>query len=365
MRFEIKWVKWILLLTAFCIVQCMLSGCAVVGPASISQGRMSYAEAINKTEDQQMLLSIVKGRYRESATLLTVNSVAANMRFRASADAEFAIGAEKHIDELVPLSTGIAYEENPTITYSPVRGEEYIRQLMSPVPLDILMLTLRSMTDSDHLLLLLVNRVNDLRNPDFLDAVSAESSQKFKRFVELFNELHSPGILDLLKNPQADVVFDLLISDYAPDYSAKVTEFLELLDVPMPADESKPIVIPVSFAIRTKGAQGIGIITRSTFDLVEIMRASIVVPQEHADAGLTCEYPPMGLPGEGIRINSSREKPNDMSLAVKYRDYWFCIDETDQITKGAFLLLRSFWSISITNSDIQNDAPVLTIPVSR
>ena len=39
-----------------------LSGCAIVGPRSISMGRADYNEAINRTEDEQMLLSIVKGR---------------------------------------------------------------------------------------------------------------------------------------------------------------------------------------------------------------------------------------------------------------------------------------------------------------
>jgi hypothetical protein len=138
-----------------------------------------------------------------------------------------------------------------------------------------------------------------------------------------------------------------------------------LLDLSIPADESKDIIIPAYFAVQTRKLWGIGITTRSTYDLIEILRATIEVPQEHARVGLTINYPPMGLPGQGIRIISSREKPKRMSMAVKYRGYWFYIDETDQRTKALFRVLRTFWSISIAASADQRAAPVLTIPVSQ
>jgi len=73
----------------------------------------------------------------------------------------------------------------------------------------------------------------------------------------------------------------------------------------------------------------------------------------------------MGLPGKDIRIISSTERPNGMSLAVKYRGYWFYIDETDQCTKGFFRTLRWFWSVSISESVDKSAAPVLTIPVGQ
>ena len=59
----------------------VLCGCAVVGPTSISMGRADYNEAINKTDDAQMLMSIVRGRYGETFSLLAVTGVAANVRF--------------------------------------------------------------------------------------------------------------------------------------------------------------------------------------------------------------------------------------------------------------------------------------------
>jgi hypothetical protein len=356
----------VLSLTTLCLVLWVLSGCAVVGPSSISHGRADYNEAINRTEDEQLLLSLVRGRYGETTSLLAVSGVAANVRFAANAGAEVGWGpSENYQTNLVPFSGGLAYEENPTITYAPVQGEQYFRQLMSPIPLDLLLLTARSITPEDQLFTMLVNRINDLRNPDFLDGPSAEPDPRFIRFVELLTELHKAGVLDLVKDPRKETSFNVMISGYAPRYAKKVVELLHLLDLPIPADEAKEIVIPAYFALRTGREWGIGITTRSTFDLIEILRAAVEVPQEHANIGLTMKYPPMGLPGRDIRIVSSSDRPKGMSMSVKYRGYWFHIDETDQRTKFFFRYLRTFWSVSIAAAADRGAEPVLTLPVSR
>jgi hypothetical protein len=118
-------------LTTLCFVLFALSGCAVVGPKSISMGRADYNEAINRTEDEQMLPSIVKGRHGETFSLLAVSGVAANVRFGTNAGVEVGWGSkENYAGNLVPFSGGLAYEENPTITYAPVQGEHYLRQFL-------------------------------------------------------------------------------------------------------------------------------------------------------------------------------------------------------------------------------------------
>jgi hypothetical protein len=213
---------------------------------------------------------------------------------------------------------------------------------------------------------LLVNRINDLQNPDFLPAPSAKPDPQFVRYVELATELRKAGVLQWVKDPREEVEFDVVISGYAPEYSQTVREYLALLGLPMTADESQDIVLPVYFALKGKELGGIGISTRSTLDLIEILRAAIELPQKHNRPGLAINYPPMGLAGKDIRIRSSADKPKTASLSVKYRGYWFYIDETDQPTKLFFRAVRLFWSVSIASSaDPRTAAPVLTIPVSN
>jgi len=345
----------------------VLWGCAVVGPTSISMGRADYNEAINKTDGAQMLMSIVRGRYGESFSLLAVTGVAANVSFGTNAGVNVGFGPdENYAGNLVPFSGGFAYEENPTITYAPVQGAQYVRQLLTPIPLDIILLLLRAMPEPGPILTLLVDQINDLQNPDFLPAPSAVPDPRFLRHVELVTELLKAGIMQWAEDPRKEVGFDILISGYAPEYAPTVREYLALLGLPMPADESKDIVLPVYFAVNGRQLGGIGISTRSTIDLIELLRAAIEIPPAHNRPGLTVNYPPRGLAGKDIRIHSSKDKPKTASLAVKYRGHWFYIEETDQPTKLFFRSMSLFWSVSIASSaDARTAAPVLTIPVSK
>jgi hypothetical protein len=329
-------------------------------------GRADYNEAINRTEDEQMLLSIVKDRYGETFSLLAVSGVAANVRFGTNAGVQAGFGpSENYAGNIVPFSGGLAYEENPTITYAPVQGEQYLRHFLSPIPLDLLVLIMRSVTNSGTYLTVFINKINDMRNPDFLDVQSAESGFRFQRFVELSEELNKAGVIQWLANPKKEVAFDILIAGYAPAYTAKVFEYLTLLGLPMPTDESKDIVLPVYFAVKRRELDGISISTRSTFDLIEILRAAIEIPQEHAGAGLARNYPTTGLAGKNLHIHASKDEPKRAAVAAKHRGYWFYIDETDMQTKLFYVATRTLWSISIAAASDQSAAPVLTIPVSR
>ena len=109
-------------------------GCAVVGPQSITAGRGVYTEVINRTEDEQILNGLVRLRYDETFGMISVASVTASLRFRAQAATNIGIGdSDNYAGNLVPLSAGVAYEENPTISYVPLSGEDFMRQMLSPV----------------------------------------------------------------------------------------------------------------------------------------------------------------------------------------------------------------------------------------
>ena len=357
----------VLVLIVLCSVLGTLSACSVVGPRSISMGRADYNVAINRTEDEQMLLSIVKGRYGETFSLLAVSGVAANVRFSAKAGAEAGIGPSGNYDgNLVPFSAGLAYEENPTITYAPVQGEKYMRQLMSPIPLNMLVLLSRAAISRVNYLTLLVNRINNMGNPDFLEAPSAVPDPRFQRFVEISEELDQAGVIQFVEDPRKEVQFNILITCYAPAFSEKVRAYLALLGLPMPVEESKDIILPVYFGVKGEGLGAIAISTRSTFDLIEILRAAVEIPQEHAGAGgVALNYPPPGLAGKNIHIHASENRPKGAVLVVKHRGYWFYIDDTDVPTKLFYHLVRTLWSVNIAAAGAQHAAPVLTIPVSR
>jgi hypothetical protein len=343
-----------------------IGGCANVGPRSISMGRASYNEAINRTEDEQMLLSIVKGRYGETFSLLAVNGVAANVSFGSAANVQAGVGNDDYyMGNLVPFSGGVAYEENPTITYSPVHGDRYLRELFSPVPLDILILLVRNQTFAASPLAILANRVNTIQNPDFLHSPSAQPDPRFARFLELHKELNQAGIMQVVVDLQEEERFNILITGYAPDWADQVLEYHSLLELAAPEGTAEDIIVPLYAGVKGRDPKGIAISPRSTYDLIQIMKAAIDIPKEHLDEGLAMTFPPLGPVGQKVHVHSSKSKPKRAFIAVKHRDYWFYIDDADMQTKLYYQLVRTLWSTSISSAANHKAAPVLTIPVSR
>ena len=156
---------------------------------------------------------------------------------------------------------------------------------MSPIPLDMLVLMSRAAISRANHLTLLTNRINNMGNPDFLEAPSAVPDPRFQRFVEISEELDQAGVIQFVEDPRKEVQFNILITGYSPAFSEKVRAYLALLGLPMPVEESKNMILPVYFGVKGERSGGIAISTRSTFDLIEILRAAVEIPQEHAGAG--------------------------------------------------------------------------------
>ncbi len=366
MRFYEHGSKWKFTVALSGFILWALSGCSTVGPATISGGRAAYNEALKRTNEQQMLMAVVNRRYGEGTSLLAVSNVTANVRFSANAGFQVGYGSSSSYEgNLVPFGGGFAYEENPTITYTPVQGVKYLRQILKPMPLDILLLYLDSSYQSGIPLLMLAKRVNGISNPDFLPSARAEPDPRFLRLVELLSDLHMSNVLYLAKNRGEQGEYDVVISHYAPDCSQEVSEFLTILGQPMPSDQSEEIVLPLYSSWEGLEKKGITITTRSVFDLIQILTASVEIPSDPASEERAVKFPARGTAGRDIRIRVSTEKPDNASAMVKYRKHWYFIDDNDQITKLAFRLFIELWGMIIAGSAERQPAPVLTVPVSQ
>jgi len=366
MKFQRNKIRCYRYVGGVCGVLWLFLGCSVIGPQSIANGRAAYNEVINQTEDQQLLMAIVRNRYGETISMLAVTNVTANIRFTAGAGAQIGAGRrESYETNLVPLSGEFAYEESPTISYTPIEGPEHFDRLMSPLPLSVLVIFARSIKSSKLPFLMMTRSINNLRNPDFIRSPLSGADPRFLRLIELMIDLNETGHLDWVRDPREDVEFSLVIRDCEPKRRQEIQELLTLLDQPPSRIHSMPIVLPVYHAIEEPESGGIAINTGSIYDLIEVLSASIAVSEAHRKSGLAIEYPPPGLAGQEVRILRADQRPANASVAVKYRQSWFYIDETDQSTKLMFRVLRTLWKDRISSTAQLQPAPVLTIPVSR
>jgi hypothetical protein len=137
--------------------------------------------------------------------------------------------------------------------------------------------------------------------------------------LSLTLRLFKAGVIEWVVDPKNNKKFLLLIHDYAPYETKSVKEYLELANIPFPKDVSQHIAIPFYFSQGEKRSHSIGFITRSTGEMIDILSACTEIPK--GDTAIS--FPPIGLPGKDIQIRSSSKKPENASLAVKYRNHWF------------------------------------------
>ena len=346
----------------------LFTGCNQLGPSAISNGRSLYNQAIITSGDQQTLAMIVRIRYGESMGMLAVSSVTANIRVRAAAGTEAQVwGSDlQTAGNLIPLSASISYEENPTISYTPIDGAQYVRELLSPIPIDLAFLILEVSPDEDRNMMALIEAVNDVRNPAFL-ADRDERDDRFLRFVELVIELSKAGSMNWARMSDEGQDFALVISRYAPDHTGTVIEFLDLVGAPADAVETgQDVILPTWLSDGTTTRQGLAIKTRSIFDLLSIAGASMDVPPEHVESGWAESYPALGAVRGLIRIRCSESVPDDAMVAVEQHGCWYYIEATDSTSKDFFRLLQTLVSVRIAESaKTRAQLPVLTVPVSR
>ena len=348
---------------ALALVGCgqILGPKATLGPGSIVRGRGLYNDVINETNNEQTLESIVRMRYGEPLAMMSVASITANLRASATSEAQFGFGAPKTYEgNLVPLTIGAAYEENPTISYAPVQGERYAKNILAPVGLDVLVLLLNTEHAPAQLLSVLVKHLNGLPNPLY---GSPETRVAFRDSIALLGRLQDAGLATWIATEAKG--FALVIHDYAPANQETVRALLRSWNVPERAMRTgRSVVLPVRLAVGTPDQPGLNVQTRSVYELLEIAGLGVDVPTEHAERGLVDRADPDASPLRGLfAVHSSRSRPTaDVLVAARHRGYWFYVAADDGPSKLMFRLLQSLIGMRLVDV-APHTIPTLTIPV--
>ena len=339
-----------------------LCACATVGPQSITAGRGAYAEVINKTEDEQLLNVLVRQRYDETFGMMSVASITANLQFSTRAAANIGIGdSDDYAGNLVPLSAGVGYEENPTISYVPLSGEDFMRRMLTPVSTNEWLLVGQNAEHPGKVLALAAKRVNGLRNSLLGEG---PPSPAFTNFVDLYDRLRRAGVLDVVQvaetGSQRTYFWD--IHDYEDAHGASVRKLLDLIGIKAKLDGSA-ILLPIREAIG-RSDSAVHIQTRSASDVLRVLGTGIEIPPAHLEAGIV-EPLRSAVPMQDrfITIHSSETRPANATVQIRFRDHWFYIDATDTQSKRAFMLLRTFIGMRLADPGVAQKTPVITVPV--
>jgi hypothetical protein len=343
----------------------LLAGCQTLGPAALGVGRGAYNDVIASTSSEQTLGLIVRLRYSDPFGLLMVSSVTAGLKFSAEATGQAGFGPRaNYAGNLVPFSGGVSYEDSPTISYTPVDGQAFLREWLAPVTLETLALVMQAAARQDALIALLVERMNGLRNSA---SATVEERTAFQRAATLLAEFRDLGVASWAQQSGAAGRYELILSHYSPGHITEAQELLRLLELKGDPARESMIRIPVALGVREADFDGLAVQTRSVVEIMLTAAAWIEVPSEHIDAGLV--EASANFPGAlGVRpilkIHSSRNAPDRANVAVQHRGWWFYVDDTDVASKRMFQQIQTLFLTRLSEATRGTQTtPLLTIPV--
>jgi hypothetical protein len=339
------------------------AGCAWLGPDIVRSGRPAYNDAILATNDEQLLQNVVRLRFVDSIGFLAVSSVTANVSFTASGTVNIGAGpTTNYAGNLVPIAGTVSTEQNPTISYTPVAGDQLLRQFAAEMPLERAILMINGVHAHGHAQAwrAVVRRVNNLRNPDFPDPPALVVDPRFEEVVALAGALQRHGTLYWVRLAGARTGHAIVLHSYSPQNSREVARLLDLLGVAKPAREGDDVLIPVQLSVGSPEPGSISIETRSLLDLMRLAAASIELPPDTPGAA---RFPTPGPAGRGIRIRSAESAPPGARVAAQYRGRWYYIADDDDASKQWFQMLQLLASAQLPDGT-SGTAPVLTIPVT-
>ena len=378
------------LLAALCLLA-LTAGCNAVGPRAVRTARLGYNEAAVRTWNEQMLLNLVRLRYRDTPYFLEVTSVSTQYNLEAGVSAGATLGAgEADVD----TSAGGVWTESPTITYSPLAGEQFVRQVLSPVSLEALFLLPQSGWSIERVLRCCVQRLNGLPNAPRAAGPTPDTEPEFRDFLtaaRLLRELQVAGLLEmgvrpapaseaaarcrwwpLCEEPEAEEEppeFILRLSTKAAPAGVEDgrRELAGLLAIEG-LEEGRETLFTVGTLDPDPGV--LAIYPRSLMGAMFYLSQGVQPPPEHARRGWVTvtrrrqgdgEFDWGELTGGLFTVRSQADRPADAFIAVRYRGHWFYIADDDLESKTTFGLLTQLFSLHAGSA--QGGSPLLTLPL--
>ena len=396
-----------------------ITGC-VLGPKALSYSRTEYNRAVQLTANEQMLLNIVRMRYRDTPEFVAVSSISTQFTFDAGAT----VGADlkSSLPDIFHADGSVAASERPTITYMPLQDEQFAHRLLSPMSMETLLLLTRTGWSMERVLRLMVQNINGLDNATSAGGPTPQlrpDFESFKKVAGYFRTLQNRNQVEIAyqksKTPKTlsgpipvqqiagtDLVlaaekgfrFDVneegtqviltspdqfLVLRVAPniDKTSEGDVIFEKLNIDPPG--AKRNYYPLRLANEGQLFEGretvknqLWISTRSLLETLYYLSQGIDIPDGHYTDGIVTKtlnsdgsvFDWNELTGDLLRIHHSKQRPVQSSVAVQYREYWFFIDDSDLQSKSTFSLLMELYNLEIRGGGAVS-APVLTLGVGQ
>lgn len=353
----------------------LTGGCSTLGPQSLKGNRIDYNVSIHRSNNEDLLVNIVRASCFEPLFFLQVGSVSSSFNYGATVGASGTLYDTRSASfaNTLGASLGASFSEVPTITYAPLQGQQAMKQLMSETPIDRIYLLARGGWSIVSLMWITIQQIGPLYNYDadwMEDHPLMGSYKKFLELTDIWSQMQRRGELEFpgLDKDKHDlsIVPVLMVFKNVQD-ADRVDHLLgvQTVKTSMPDGRLKSR-INLSGRCDTGVTNCVPLRLRSFFGIIYDF-ASLGVEQKQA---FPWRQPPpreledrIGAHKGLIKIRTSAAAPAGAYVAVHYRGIWYYIDDNDLVSKGYFTLLETLFALQPVDAPMAQ--PLLTLPVVR
>ncbi|WP_240906944.1 hypothetical protein [Paludisphaera rhizosphaerae] len=390
-------------------------GC--LGPRALRSTRMKYNEAVRTTNDEQLLMNIVRLRYADSPVFIDLPSITS--QFEMAGMAHFLGGRGNQFPGFANLGSGeFTARDSPTLSYRPREGKDVSRILLTPLSAELFSVV-NAGANFEQLMLTTIDDINDVPNAPqaaLMVPKVPDYNEEFLRGIRLLAGLYERGGVELRVGSEEE---DVSASDPIATNSLGGQDLLNaakegyvyrqkgegeyallkrdkgLVLKIRPGFVNSPEMHEVERIFRLRpglagyrvrsdlaenaleatkpideGADTIYLHMRSILQILLFLSKGVCVPEAHV---LDHVAPSTETPDGGVYnwtrvtagnffVHSSKHRPKDPEVAVQYRGYWFYIPSDDVNSRSILAIIEILVSLEDSESRVIG-GPLLTIPV--
>ncbi len=342
-----------------------ISGCGTFGSQMLPNNSISFNQAAVTTKDEQMLLNIVRLRYSDRPLFMKVNSISSQMAMQSTFGMNIAHFKQSTGFSQFGLSylPNIQFSERPTVTYTPLQGQKFTKQMLEPLDITDIYSLIRSGWSVSRVLRLTTQEIGHLHNAEGANRSVSSYIPHYKNFMKFSYELrklHAKHLVEFrLEKYKGQHVIDIAFKKTIPASMAKV------LGV-----KRGSRLIRLSRGRNFSRRNGlVHVEARSFSGIMHYLSKSVALYPPHKKRKWLDtthyangqEFDWRNITRYIMKVDYAQHRPTNANVATFYRGIWFFIDDADSSSKETLSLLAQIFALKA--DDRSGHGPVLTLPL--
>jgi len=343
----------------------VVAGCSSMGPPTIAKDRFDYNSAVANSWKEQTLLNIVRFRYLDPPVFLEVSQIISGYTFEGALKAESTLSSPEAVQgDFFAIGGSGKYTDRPTITYSPMTGIQFLKNLVVPIDPANIFLLIQAGWPAEKLLPLTVQSINGIRNRSGGLATTHTGDPEFFQVVELLGRIQKSGLVGMQvkkeKQPHETTITFFSAGNISPEMLKAGQDLKRILDLKSDSKEFRLV-----FGGMQQRQDEIAMLTRSMAQILIDLASYVEIPKIHeiekrAAPGISMQKDQPEQKEMPFRVYSGKERSPYAVVAVRYRDFWYWIDDRDLYTKRTFSFISFLFAFA--DVGVNREVPLVTVP---